>query len=116
MNRQTTSKRRKLPRGVSRGIGLSDVLGECTARLKPARQRHLGYTRECWMDCVELAESLIAHRSNYPADEDVRKTHVFELAGGFFTKHVLTFSEFLELSDLFSIVAEGGSKPSRRNR
>ena len=102
MSRQTTStkglKKPKSPRGVPPGVALSNVLRECMARLRPARGRHLDYLRSCWFGCLELAESLIAHKSSDPADEDVRRAHVFELAQDFFTKHALGFSEFIELA------------------
>jgi len=98
MNPSKPLKKPKSPKGVPPGAALSDVLGECMARLRPARGRHLDYLRSCWFGCLELAESLIAHKSSDPADEDVRRAHVFELAWHFFAKHTLDFHEFVELA------------------
>jgi len=98
MNPSKPMKIPKPPKGVSPGMALGDALGACMARLKHARERHLDYLRSCWFGCVELAESLIAHKSPDPADEDVRRAHVFDLAQDFFTKHALVFSDFIGLA------------------
>ena len=98
MNPSKPLKKTKSPKGVPPGAALSDVLGGCMARLRPARGRHLDYLRSCWFGCVELAESLIAHKIPDPADEDVRHAHVFNLTQDFFTKHALVFSDFIGLA------------------
>lgn len=59
---------------------------------------HRDYMKECWADCVELAESVIAHKSNDLDDEDARRVLVFNLAENLFTKHALDFADFIELA------------------
>jgi hypothetical protein len=62
--------------------------------LEQARANHLAYLRDCWQNCIKLAESLIGERSPDPLDQDVRRQVVFELARHFFEKHALDFVEF----------------------
>lgn len=82
-------ERLKLP-----GVKLPDALKE----IESARPIYLGYERAFWIDCLKLSEELIAHRSGGdPADEDVRKDHVFSLSQYFFGKYMLDFRDFLAL-------------------
>jgi len=61
------------------------------------RQLHLRYMRRCWKDCVNLADSLILSRSDDPADQDVRRDYVFQLAKDMFSKHTFDIYEFCNL-------------------
>jgi len=74
------------------------------------RRAHLAHLGRCWRDSVKLAEKGIARRSSDPADEDARRSHVFDLALCFLQKHALSVEDFVELG----ISLEKRSR--RRNR
>lgn len=67
-------------------------------RFETIRRGHLEYLKRCWEDSVEFAEGEVGHKSDDPADRDVRQAAVFDLSQHVFLRHTLDFADFLELS------------------
>jgi len=97
-------ERLKLP-----GVKLPDAL----KKMESARPIYLSYLRAFWVDSLNLAETLIARRSDDPADEDVRSDHVFSLSQFFFGKYMPEFRDFVVLLTMLDAQEIAGGKHTK---
>lgn len=65
-------------------------------RVSTLQRLHLDCLRTCYRDCVELAEALIAKRTDPAADEEERRHCIFILSQYLFDKHAMNFETFCE--------------------